>query len=740
MRIALPAFVLLTWASAAGPAPVSAQEPAGADPSPHSEAVLVAETTSIRPGRPFTIGLHLTLDPEWHSYWKNPGDSGEATSIHWSLPDGFRAGGIQWPAPRRISFPPLVSYGYFDEVLLIVEIAPPAGLVPGDTVRLAGRADWLVCIEDCFPAEAELALTLPVSEAAPARDPATSALFDEFRGRLPIREPGWQSFARANERFYGLRIDPPDGRESRFAEGSTEAEFFASGSDVIDHAAEQRPDWDGETLVIRLARSAFATGTPDTLRGVLVTSRDAEGRATESFVIEAPTVLAGDPDRVVPDDASAAGGLGLGLGLLFAFLGGLLLNLMPCVFPVLSLKVLDFAGHADEGRTRAARKGVAFAAGVLVSFWALGGLLLALRAAGESVGWGFQLQSPLFVGAMAVLFFLLGLALLGAVEIGASLGRLGGLGAPPGETQEIAEGAAVRRSFLAGVLATLVATPCTAPFMGAALGWALVRPPLETMLVFTALGAGMAAPFLLLSLTPGLVERLPPPGRWMETLKQLLAFPLFATVIWLAWVFGLQTGVGGLTRLLVALLLVGLAAWVAGRWGGATAPAGRRWSARLAALGLGVVAALVLVRAVRQPPASVPADSVSAGPVPADSVSAGSISAWKKWTPARQSEVIAAGKPLFVDFTAAWCLSCQVNERVVLNTPEVRDAFAIRGVELLKADWTRREPEITAALAELGRSSVPVYALHAPGAEDPVLLPSVLTKQIVLDALDSQLP
>ncbi len=735
MRVALRPFVLLAGAWVAGPASVQAQESADPDPSPHSDAVLVAEATSIRPGQPFTVGLHLTLDPEWHSYWKNPGDSGEATSIHWSLPDGFRAGGIQWPAPRRIAFPPLVSYGYFDEVLLLVEITPPAGLAPGDTVRLAGRADWLVCIEDCFPAEAELALTLPVSEAAPARDPANVALFEEFRGRLPIREPGWQSFARANDRFYGLRIDPPAGRESRFAEGSAGAEFFASGSDVIDHAAEQRPDWDGETLVIRLARSAFAIGTPDTLRGVLVTSRDAEGRGTKSFEVEAPVVLAGTPDRAAPDDASTTGGLGLGLGLLFAFLGGLLLNLMPCVFPVLSLKVLDFAQHADEGRALAARKGVAFAAGVLVSFWALGGLLLALRAAGESIGWGFQLQSPLFVGAMAVLFFLLGLALLGAIEIGASLGRFAGLGAQPGETGEIEEGAAVRRSFLSGVLATLVATPCTAPFMGAALGWALVRPPFETMLVFTALGAGMAAPFLLLSFTPGLVERLPPPGRWMETLKQLLAFPLFATVIWLAWVFGLQTGVGGLTRLLVALLLVGLATWVAGRWGGATAPAGRRWIGRLTAAGIAVAAAVILSRAAHLSPAAPVTDAD-----PGRAVGERPGPTWKEWTPARQSAARAAGKPLFVDFTAAWCLSCQVNERVVLNTPEVRGAFATRGVELLKADWTRREPEITAALAELGRSSVPVYALYAPGAGDPLLLPSVLTKQIVLDALDAQLP
>jgi thiol:disulfide interchange protein DsbD len=718
-----------------------AQESTLDDPSPHSQALLISETESIRPGEPFTVGLHLTLDPEWHSYWKNPGDSGEATSITWRLPEGFDAGEIQWPVPKVISFPPLVSYGYFDEVLLLVEITPPPGLAPGDTVSLEGRADWLVCIEDCFPAEAELELALPVRDAPPRLDPLDVRLFETARARLPVSGSEWASVTRANERFFGLRIDPPDEVGPMFEADSESLWFFASDGDVIDHAAEQRPDWDGETLVIRLARSGFARGTPDTLRGVLATRDASAGQAGLAVEIAAPIIIAGSSDdpalaqmaEVDGAPSSGDGRSGLGLSLLFAFLGGLLLNLMPCVFPVLSLKVLGFAEHADAESDAAARQGAAFAAGVLVSFWVLGALLLSLRAAGEGVGWGFQLQSPLFVGSMAVLFFLLGLALLGAFEIGLSLTRLGAR--DPASARSGSSG--LGRSFLSGVLATVVATPCTAPFMGAALGWAILQPPHETMVVFTALGAGMALPYVVLSLSPGLIGRLPAPGRWMQTLKQLLAFPLFATVVWLAWVFGLQTGVDGLTGLLIALLLVGLLVWTMqwrrgiGRRGGAKVAAG------LAAVAIVALAAVTLLRASRLSPAGeAVAVANSSWNLASDSDSVD----WGDWSPRAESEIRDAGRPLLVDFTAAWCLSCQVNERLVLSTAEVGEAFAEHGVALLKADWTRRDPEITRALAELGRNSVPVYALHPPGGGDPVLLPSVLTKEIVLEALETHVP
>jgi len=696
---------------------------AASDLSPHSDAKLIAEARSAQPGSSFTVGLHLTLEPGWHTYWKNPGDSGEPASITWRLPAGFSAGEIQWPAPQLISFPPLVSYGFFDELLLLVEISPPPGLANGDTVRLAGRADWLVCIEDCFPAEAELGLTLRISDASPGLDPMTAPLFETARAELPVADPAWSSFARFKEPWYGLKIDPPDPLAAVLEADLSDVHFFASEGNVIDHAAEQRPDWDGETMVIRLARSGFSAGIPDTVHGVLVTARDGAGAPTAAVQISAPVIVAGNPT------ADSESSLGLGLALLFAFLGGLLLNLMPCVFPILSLKVLGFLEHSEQEPGGAARQGAAFGAGVLASFWVLGAVLLALRAAGESVGWGFQLQSPLFVGVMAVLFFLLALALLGAFEFGISFTRFGA-----GEFMKVPSRTRFARntttqSFVSGVLATVVATPCTAPFMGTALGWALFRPPAETMLVFTVLGAGMAAPYIALSLSPGLIDRLPPPGRWMETLKQILAFPLLATVVWLAWVFGLQTGVNGLAGLLGALLLTGFAVWVSARWGGITSKPPGRTIARISALAIGAAALVLLVRAA------------AAVPEPGSASSAASTStSWQHWSPESAATARRAGEPLFIDFTAAWCLSCQVNERVVLNTGAVRDAFREHGVTTMKADWTRRDPAITGALAELERSSVPVYALYPGGEGDPVLLPSVLTKEIVLDALETYVP
>jgi len=345
--------------------PAGEQSSAGPDLSPHSNAVLLADTRSVQPGSSFTVGLYLTLEPGWHSYWRNPGDSGEPASITWRLPAGFSAGEIQWPAPQLISFPPLMSYGYFDEVLLLVEITPPPGLAEGDTVRLAGRADWLVCIEDCFPAEADLELDLPVRSTPPELEPLAEDLFASARAELPEAGTRWSSFARFKEPWYGLKIDPPDEFGGLLESDLTDVHFFAAEGNVIDHAAEQRPDWDGETLVIRLARSGFSVGIPDTVRGVLVLARGDDATrgaaATSAVEIVAPVRIARPATAAARADGGAS--LGLGLALLFAFLGGLLLNLMPCVFPVLSLKVLGFVEHSEEGAGGAARQGAAFGGG-----------------------------------------------------------------------------------------------------------------------------------------------------------------------------------------------------------------------------------------------------------------------------------------------------------------------------------------------------------------------------------------
>jgi thiol:disulfide interchange protein DsbD len=408
-------------------------------------------------------------------------------------------------------------------------------------------------------------------------------------------------------------------------------------------------------------------------------------------------------------EAGATGaGLGLLLALVFAFAGGVILNLMPCVFPVLSVKVLGFVEQAGQDPARARNHGLIFGAGVVVAFWILAALLLALRAGGESLGWGFQLQSPTIVALLALLLFGLGLSLSGLFDIGLGLTRLGAAGAGRGYGD----------SFLTGGLAVLVATPCTAPFMGAALGFALVQPPLAGMAVFTALALGLAAPYVVLASVPGLLRRLPRPGAWMETFKQLLAFPLYATVVWLVWVFGQQVGINAVAVLLLGMTLLAFAAWLAGRTGSSRAA-----MVRTAAVLLALVAAGVSVFGSRAVAASPEALATS--------------SAWEPWSETRVAELRAEGRPVFVDFTAAWCLSCQVNERVALSSASVRSAFAAADVALLKADWTSRDAEIAAALEGFGRSGVPLYVLYpADPAGAPELLPALLSPGTVVEAVE----
>ncbi|KPK81705.1 MAG: hypothetical protein AMS25_05275 [Gemmatimonas sp. SM23_52] len=688
------------------PAALAAQEPG--DPSPHSDAWLVSEVASIRPGKPFSVGLRLAMEEGWHSYWRNAGDSGIPTSLEWELPDGFEAGEIQWPYPSRIARPPLVSYGYEREVLLLVEIRPPPDLVIGTTVTLAARADWLICEEPCYPATADVAVELPVRDAPPEPDRRWADAFAAARARLPVAPQGWSIAARHISSGYVLEVSPPSGRVVFLPENP----FFAGAGGLIDHAAPQPVARSGDGFRIRLAASDFALRPAQRLEGVLLArAPEAEGPYTALAI--ALEVIPGEAGET-PVAAASPGSrepLTLFLALAFALLGGLLLNLMPCVLPVLSIKVLGFVEQGGTDPVGARLHGAAYGLGVLICFWMLAGALLLLQAAGHQLGWGFQLQSPLFVAFMALLFFALGLLFLGVVEVGVSLTRLGAVGG----------GAGYRNSLLTGVLAVVVATPCTAPFMGAALGFALARPALHGLAVFTALGIGMALPYVALSASPALLRRLPRPGAWMESLKQVLAFPLFATVVWLLWVFGHQTGVDGASLLLLALTFLGLAAWILGRWSAPSRTGTARAVARAAAtLILLLVGALAWAgsRMVSDEPA------VRLG------------SEWQPFSPARVEELRSEGRPVFVDFTAAWCLTCQVNERVALADAAVQDAFRERDVALLKADWTKRDPQITEALRSFGRSGVPLYVLYSadPGVP-PRILPELLSAGTVLEAL-----
>jgi thiol:disulfide interchange protein DsbD len=704
------------------------------------EVELVAERAAVIPGGRIELALRIRHDPHWHTYWRNPGDSGLATRIEPHGPPGTRFGAIRWPAPERLWVGPLANYGYEGEIVLPFTAEVPSGLA-GPRARFEAQAQWLVCKDVCIPGEARLAIELPLASAGgdPARSSA-AALFDAAARRTPDASAPLAAAAHRDGATLSLSFAAPPGAAS-----VARAEFFPYDEGVIAAPAPQPLSRTEQGWRLDLAIADGAT-VPDRLAGLLVA--DARALELNAALASGPAppgtpvsvaaqpagqsrpggaLLAGRPSASVADAARPPGaGLAppvdasLALALLFGAIGGAILNLMPCVFPVIGLKVLGFAEAAADGRgaARAMRVGAgAFACGVLVSFWLLAGLMLALRAAGESVGWGFQLQSPGFVAAMALLFVAVALNFSGVFEFGVAMTRLGGVG-----------GASPWGAFGAGVLAVLVATPCTAPFMGSALGFTLSQPPAWTLAVFTAIGLGMALPYLLLGLFPGWVRRLPRPGRWMQTLRQLLAFPMYATAAWLAWVLVQQAGADALLRLLLAAVVLGAAAWAWGLWAnGAPRRLGRAASAVAAA-------ALViggLLAPVRPAP---PQAGTSAGTTLSAQGAQGAV-AWEPWSERRVEQAIAEARPVFVDFTAAWCVSCQANKKLVLEREAVVEAMHARGVVALRADWTQRDPAITAALARHGRNGVPLYLAYRPGSREPAVLPELLTVGIVLDAL-----
>ena len=687
------------------------------------ESELIARYGSAEPGGKLLIGLRLKMDAHWHTYWQNPGDSGMPTTIQWKLPAGFKAGQIQWPLPQRLPIPPLMNYGYEGEIVLPVELSVPkdwpAGL-PGQPARIAARADWLVCKDVCIPGGADLEITLPVINANPAPDAKWAALFERSLAAVP-RESIKGASATTNDGMIELTLPGVK------APALDKLYVFSAIEGLVEHAAPQSAKVSGDGITISFPVSNQLSASEPRIAGV-VTGVDAK-----PLLFEAPMTgklvpgkeTTGASVLLKPATQSGADSLSLGLALVFAFIGGLILNLMPCVFPVLSLKILGFAGSGASRSTMSATphatsspplrlrsvmrtQGIAFAVGVIASFVALAAALLALRSAGEAVGWGFQLQSPLVVTLLALLFYIIGLNLSGVFEFGNLLP--GGLAAKSLKHP-------VADALFSGVLAALVASPCTAPFMGAALGFALTQSTFAALIVFAVMGAGMALPYVLLSFFPAWLKRLPRPGPWLETFKQVMAFPMYATVVWLAWVLLVQVGVDGIVWFGGALVLVRFGAWLLGK--------SRSGIGRTAAL-----AAIIVALYVANPPAP----TVFGDDTKSNSAAAATV--WNAYSKTRIAELNAAGKPVFVDFTAAWCVTCQVNKKVVLETQTVRDAFAAKNLNLMRADWTRRDAAITAALAEFGRSGVPVYALYAPG-KAPVLLPEILTERIVLDALKS---
>ena len=689
-------WFLLLWSALHGVAFAQLHEvgdgSAGPVKAAHVIAELAAGAPAASPGDARDIALVLHLEPGWHVYWINAGDSGEAPNVDWVLPAGVMVGKMQFPTPKRLPLGPLMDYGYEGTVVFPFKLKLNQNLLVSDSVQgvksdpvthLRAHVRWLVCREVCVPGKAFLGLNLP--RGASQNTQASANLIASAINAEPVALPNGESVQVSGTRDHlALTIDTGE-RESA-------AEFYPLDEDALRDAAEQRVEPSARGALLTVERGGISDTLPARLKGVVKLS------GNRAYLVDLPV-------QPAPAAASGSGSSSLGftLAIVLALAGGLVLNLMPCVFPVLFLKALSLAGGATEDCRTQRLHGFSYVAGILVSFWTIVAVLLILRAGGRQAGWGFQLQSPAFVVLMASLLFFMALSLAGQFDLGLSLTSKG---------DALTRKRGYTGSFFTGVLAAVVATPCTAPLMGAAIGFALAQSAVVTFAIFTALALGLALPYLLLTLKPGWAKWMPRPGRWMETLKQLTAVPLFLTVVWLVWVYGrlYSSGAGEgsdhIARLLVGLVLLAVAGRVLASW-----PAQR----------LGTIASLGLVAASLGVSLTVPgADRLQ----------------WQAFSPAAVEQAQAQGHPVFVDFTAAWCLSCQVNERSVLHDAAVERELDARHYVLLRADWTRYDPEITRQLASVSRSGVPTYVIYPAQTSGRVqVLPELLTRSAVLSAL-----
>ena len=675
------------------------------------------------------VGLQITHAPEWHTYWKNAGDSGMPTELQWTLPPGVMAGDIAWPLPKKIPIGHLANYGYEGTVLLPVPLIITPEYKPGvlaDALDVKLKATWLVCRKECIPQDGEFALKIPLRSSTALN----GAAFDAALKSQPADVAGAHQVALKDDgkrlavRVAGLPADVRGQPLELFPESPgvvvTAATPAKPGEPVGARSWSQH--WDGDVWTADVPVSPERADSPEKMTLVLVAGE--RGWRAEAPVAGAWPALA-LPAGVSPAlEAALKANANAGANapppaaptavpastfvwaLLGALIGGLVLNLMPCVFPVLAIKVLGFTLHADDRRAHRT-SGLAYTAGVVLSFLALGALMLALRAAGQQLGWGFQLQSPAVVAALTVLFTVIGLNLAGVFEFGSFL---------PSRVATMEARNPVANSFLTGMLAVAVASPCTAPFMGASLGLAVGLPAVQALLIFAAIGLGMALPYLAASWWPAVARLLPKPGAWMDTFKKFMAFPMFGTAVWLLWVLGQQTGIDGAGALLALLVVLALVLWALGLTG----------RTRIVLASFSIAAGALLASAIGP---NVIKMAEAATPV-AETPGA----RWQPWSAERVQTALGAGQPVFVDFTAAWCVTCQYNKKTTLASAEVLSAMDAAKVQTFRADWTRRDAAITAELQKLGRSGVPVYVLQAPG-QAPVVFSEILSATEVKDAL-----
>ena len=654
----------------------------------HTTASLLSATTGWTAGRPLRLGLRLQLAKDWHTYWSNPGDAGLAPDVTLSF-DGAHPtpATLAFPSPRLLPTGPLMGYGYTGEVLLPFTATPPA--TAKSPLAIAVHAEWLVCAAVCVPESADLTLALP---ATPTSIPSASApLFTAADAAIPRPSPFAASLSPAGLlRVAGAGLDP---------RSIAAAIFMPDTPGLIDQAAPQPLSVTADALTLALHPQPGLTATAP-LTGVLAIT-DRSGAETDLLI---------HATRAAAPSYEAPPRQGLGRLLLLALAGGLVLNLMPCVFPILAMKAAALTRHGPDRPAGVRRSALLYTAGILVSFTAIGLVTIALRSAGSAAGWGFQFQSPAFVAATAWLLFAVGLNLSGLFEVGATLAGTG---------QHLAARGGALGDVMTGVLAVLVATPCTAPFMGAAVAAALSGPPATGLLIFLALGVGLALPPLALAAIPGAARLLPRPGAWMSLLRQALAFPMFAAAVWLFWVLSTEAGPPGILAGASGLLLIAFAGWLYGLL--QRAPDWRRQTR-----GVLNIAALVSVLA---------ALSILPGLRTSTSPQTTSFAGAEPFTPDRLAALQGQNRPVFVDMSAAWCVTCLVNERLALEPASVRAAFAAANVALLRGDWTARDAGITAFLHRFNRDGVPLYVYFPAHDATPRVLPQILTPGLVVSAI-----
>ncbi len=687
--------------------------------TPQVQAELVSSAQQVVAGETITLGVHLKIIPHWHTYWQNPGDSGIVTTIDWQFSRPSEVSEILWPIPTRFKLGPIVNYGYENTVTLPVKVKVAADAKIGEIFKTTAVVDWLVCKEECIPQQVTLTLDFPVV-AAIYQQSINNPSLDEASSQQP-QNTAWKLKLEAVKDGVELHIP----HTSLPVEAIQDTWFYPYQWGKIAQSIDQIKTVNADGIKLTFKNGDDPLKANDALDGVLVVKeKRGNNLIARGYVIHPkltvasslPNSSAVDATLTPPASNSGIADLGIVSALLLALIGGVILNLMPCVFPVLSIKALSLVTHSQYSQREILWQGIVYTLGVLASFAFLAGLLIALKAGGAQIGWGFQFQSPLFVIAVAYLMFAVGLSLSGVFTIGSSIAGLGGT---------LADKPGYAGSFFTGVLATIVATPCTAPFMAAALGYALAQPALQLILIFLSLGLGLALPYLLLTAWPALHRKLPRPGVWMERTKQVFAFPMYLAAVWLVWVLAQQSGANGVAIVLGGMVLIAFAAWLydSTRYVGI--------KAQIIA-NIGVAALLISTLFISYNYLENAAETTK------NAVKSSVNKHWEAYSPERLEQLLAEGKPVFLNFTAAWCISCLVNERVALSQPEVIAAFKKNSVTYLKGDWTNKDAQITDVLTKFGRSGVPLYVFYPAGkGAKSVELPQILTPSIVLSQLQS---